>query len=186
MARLYTTKPMKMLLRFTVPLHLAMHHCLAVCLIVFTCGCSQLSDDFVPTQEIANSRHAEFLAEPKSFTGVYSNFDVDCEVFTYETAKRDETKFWKNLDGSLNAQGWKLTQDSADRRTYERITPKAAAQHFHSTEQVGFHFHSKTGVVTVAWVQADTFEPIKEFKLADESKFADRSVWPKFEALCDR
>jgi hypothetical protein len=162
-----------------------------ITLVFATCltGCG-ISMERVPTAlEIrANDTLSKFLIEPRKVYGHYQNLDVDCVVFSYLHNASSESEFWDKLDTALKGTDWKPVDTTGSIRRFERLFPKGKTTKdrpdmamFSSAEQVRVGYkHSKA---VVSYVQADSSETHTTFAEADEAKWAEKIIRPKFEAL---
>lgn len=146
-------------------------------------GCEIIKMDYVPEEEQIRNAFDSFLVKPAEVTGHYANMDIDCVVFTYRSEAAEGAAFWKLLDDALTERKWKCTREDETQRHYERIYHKTGEQLFHSAEQLRISFNPETKFVVVAWVQADSLDPVEQFSENDEAGFADRVVWPRFDTL---
>jgi hypothetical protein len=126
--------------------------------------------------------------EADDIRGSYQNLDVDCVVFSYSTRVQSAGAFWQKLTASLQGTSWKEIKPMDAIRRFERRFPKGKGKSertdmaiFSSAEETRVSY--KQGRAVVAWVQADSSKDEASFAETSEAAFADRVVWPKFQAL---
>ena len=158
---------------------------LFIVLLLTSCfyGCEIIKMDYVPEEEQIRNSFGSFLVKPAEVTGHYANMDIDCIFFTYRSEASDSADFWTLLDDALTEREWKCTLEDETQRHYERIFRKTGEQLFHSAEQMRISYNPETKFAVVAWVQADSLDPVERFSENDEASFAAKVVWPRFERL---
>jgi hypothetical protein len=131
---------------------------------------------------------SQFLVEADDIRGSYQNLDVDCVVFSYSTGVQSADAFWQKLNSSLKGTSWKEIEPTGSVKRFERRFAKGKGKGertdmaiFSSAEQTRVSY--KQGRVIVAWVQADSSKDETSFAETSEARFADKVVWPKFQAL---
>jgi len=154
-----------------------------ITLVFATCltGCG-ISLERVPTAlEIrANDTLSKFLIDPREVYGDYQNLDVDAVVFSYLHTASSESEFWDKLGTALKGTDWKPVDTSGSTRRFERQFSKGTKM-FSSAEQIRVGY--KRSKVVVGYVQADSSKEQSSFAETDEADWAERVIWPKFEAL---
>ncbi|MGV3756690.1 MAG: hypothetical protein ACO1QS_15010 [Verrucomicrobiota bacterium] len=144
-------------------------------------GCG-ISMERVPSAaEIRASKDLSiFLMEAGDIHGNYQNLDVDSTVFSYSHHIASENEFWDKLYIALKDTDWKPVDASGSIRRFERRFPKGTKA-FSSAEQIRVGF--KRSKAVVGYVQADSSKEQTSFAETDGAKWAERVIWPKFEAL---
>jgi len=157
------------------------HALLFIALVACMTGCG-IKIERIPTAlEIrANDTVSKFLIEPSEVYGDYQNIDVDSVVFYYLHNVSSESVFWDKLATALKDSDWKPVDTSGSIRRFERQHPKGTKM-FSSAEQIRVGY--KRSKAAVAYVQADSSKESAAFSETSEAEWAERVIWPKFEAL---
>lgn len=162
---------------------------LATLTMLFT-GCSIITMEQVPSTDLIKKWMGSFLIEADQIKGVYRNLDIDSVVFTYRTGATTEQDFAESLVDNLADSKWQRQTEVTDFIEFRRVFAKGdtTAERpdmaiFTSLELVRLSFNPTNRTVTVAYVQADTSKNVSRFEETGEGKWAERTIWPKFDQL---
>lgn len=140
---------------------------------------------YIPTSEgLKKGEYAVFIVEETNLKGIYGNYDVGSQVFSYKTNISDESSFWTLIDKNSRDRGWKHLSSEAHIRRYERFIPNRGG--YNSIEEVRIACRPETMTITVACVQADESGDISSFEETGESSFARKVIWPKFNKIANQ
>ena len=146
-------------------------------------ACTAPDMERVPTQEDIRSWVAlqPFIIQSERVVGVYQNLDVDCVVFHYHSTAPAEEAFWRELEQRARSEGWAPASPGAGlQRAYRRLKP-SGSPYLSSAEELRIAYSPSR--VVVGYVQSDQNGDPKPVAEAAEGRFAERHVWPKFNAL---
>jgi hypothetical protein len=122
-----------------------------------------------------------FLVEAVHITGVYENDDIDSILFHYRSTASGGQAFWHQVDERATAEGWVgAPEGQLGHKTYYRLRPRGQAM-VSSAEEVRVLYTPSR--VVVGWIQSDQPGEPRPVAESSEGRFAERVLWPKFEAL---
>lgn len=156
-------------------------------------GCNLLSDEQVPSSEAIREWMGRFLVEADQIQGVYRNLDIDSLVFTYRSNVDEEAAFWGGLEAGLQDSRWNATLRRDALREYRRSYRKGEDDGerpdmaiFNSFEVARVFFDPESHTVIIGYIQADGDSEENRFEDTGESDWADKALWPRFEALVSK
>ena len=170
--------------------HTAQRRVCSLMLVAFLAGCSLVTMEEVPSPELIKKWMGPFLIESDQIKGVYRNLDVDSMVFTYRTSVTTEERFLVSLASSLAGSTWQRETNAMAfiefRRGFskgETAPDRPDMTMFASLEVARLSFNPTNHTVVVAYVQSDSVKNIDRFEDTSEGKWAERTIWPKFNEL---
>jgi hypothetical protein len=147
----------------------------------------------VPSADLIEQWLGPFLVEADQIKGIYRNLDVDSVVFTYRTALATEQAFAEGLTRNLAASRWQRQTHTTAFIEYRRRFAKGETSPgrpdmpiFASREVIRLSFNSADRTVVVAYVQADASQDSDSFEDTGEGTWAEKAIWPKFDAFRHR
>ncbi len=149
---------------------------LIICISSFLFSCDWKSETPSGSDIDANTSVKAFIVDSSKIEGIYKSQDVDSLLFSYKTSIDSPDNFAVRIRKNASNEGWKEIKAEKYYR-FERI--RKWSTEYYIGEEVRIAYLKN--IVVVAYVEGSTKQAISSFSEIDESKWAERFIWPMFE-----
>ena len=154
--------------------------------VVSACG-PFMSMERVPTEADVRAWRAlePFVENCGAISGIYQNLDIDSVVLRCRPLDRiTEAEFWRAIATASSAAGWveeRAATEPVETKVFERLATRQGREQFSGSEEIRIAWTPEH--IAVGYVQADHAGDPKPVRDSSEGKFAEQTIWPRFNKL---